>query len=643
MFHPQRLRLAAALLAAAAAGPLQAQSASHKEEERKLIGVLQSSAPLFEKAKACQRLAVIATGDAVPALAALLGDEALAHYARFGLEPIPDPAVDEALRAATAKLKGKLLVGAINSIGARRDAKSLPRLIELLGDADAEVRAAAAAAIGCVGDPEAAKALHAALSSAAEPFRAVIAAACLPCAERLIERGRRDEAVKLYDAVRAAPVAEHLRVAALKGAVVARQAAGLELLAGMLRGDDAAAFLLALGLCREIEGREVTRTLIESLETLAPERRALALGALGDRGDREALPAMLKAAKGGDGDVRLAAIRALQRLGDASAVPVLLDAAAGKDSDAAALALETLEALPGRDVDAALAALFQDGEKRLRPTLIEVAGRRRMASAVPALRRAADEEDAAVRFAALRALGNTIGLTEISFLADRLAQPTSAQETAVVQEALKAAAVRMPDAGALSEQLSLSMARAPAASRPLYLDVFIAVGGPKALDAVAAGVKDGDRTMQEAAVRALSEWTSEEAGPRLLALFKSADGPEERLRNLKGLVHLIRRLGFPKERRLALCQETMQACRSDEERKLAIDAFAAVPAVETLAMLTPHLSTPGIQEETCAAILAIAERIARLRADAARDAVEQVAKTTKRKDLAERAQKLLRQ
>src|SRR5262245_63770557 len=78
-----------------------------KEETQKLIGVLKSEAPIFEKAKACQRLAVVGTKEAIPVLSELLGDEKLAHYARFALEPIPDPSVDDAFREALGKLKGR--------------------------------------------------------------------------------------------------------------------------------------------------------------------------------------------------------------------------------------------------------------------------------------------------------------------------------------------------------------------------------------------------------------------------------------------------------------------------------------------------------------------------------------------------------
>ena len=65
--------------------------------------MLQSDAPHKDKADACRRLGVIGTGQCVPVLAGLLGDEKLAHMARYGLEPIPDASVDEALRAGAVR------------------------------------------------------------------------------------------------------------------------------------------------------------------------------------------------------------------------------------------------------------------------------------------------------------------------------------------------------------------------------------------------------------------------------------------------------------------------------------------------------------------------------------------------------------
>ena len=114
----------------------------------KLVALLRDpGASVYARAKACQRLAVVGDGSAVPAIAPLLADEHLAVYARFALEPLPDPAADDALRAALPKLNGILLVGVINSIGRRRDKKALPMLEKLRYNPDHEVVRAADVAL----------------------------------------------------------------------------------------------------------------------------------------------------------------------------------------------------------------------------------------------------------------------------------------------------------------------------------------------------------------------------------------------------------------------------------------------------------------------------------------------------------------
>ena len=112
-----------------------------------------SGASEFAKAKACQRLAVVGDDSAVPALAALLDDPKLSHYARTGLEPIPGAAADRALREALGRLEGTLLVGVINSISVRRDPEALTALAPMRHGKDADVAAAATAAISRIRRP----------------------------------------------------------------------------------------------------------------------------------------------------------------------------------------------------------------------------------------------------------------------------------------------------------------------------------------------------------------------------------------------------------------------------------------------------------------------------------------------------------
>jgi HEAT repeat protein len=120
----------------------------------KLIALLgDPGASVYAKAKACQRLGAVGDKSAVPALAALLIDPQLGHYARVGLEAFADPSVDEALRAALDKAQGKMLIGVINSIAARKDARAIEPLAKLLRHPDSNVARAVELALACIRSP----------------------------------------------------------------------------------------------------------------------------------------------------------------------------------------------------------------------------------------------------------------------------------------------------------------------------------------------------------------------------------------------------------------------------------------------------------------------------------------------------------
>ena len=113
-----------------------------------LVGILRDAgATEYAKAKACQRLAVVGDATAATALAPLLPDAHLSAYARTALETMPGSSADEVLRAALSRTRGEQLIGVINSIGRRRDAKAIAALGELRYGKDVGVAKAAEAAL----------------------------------------------------------------------------------------------------------------------------------------------------------------------------------------------------------------------------------------------------------------------------------------------------------------------------------------------------------------------------------------------------------------------------------------------------------------------------------------------------------------
>ncbi|MFO0893283.1 MAG: HEAT repeat domain-containing protein [Isosphaeraceae bacterium] len=201
-------------LAFAAAPPTFGQKAqgAGKDDEARLIGVLnKSDASRKAKADACRELGRVGTHEAVAPLAALLDDEELSHMARYGLEPIPDPAVDAAFRQALGKLHGKHLVGVIGSVGVRRDPRAVDALAQKLGDSDPEVAQAAARALGRIGNLEAVAALEKALASAGDANRLSIGEGLLRAADVLRTQGQRKQAGEILEKVREAKLPEYVR------------------------------------------------------------------------------------------------------------------------------------------------------------------------------------------------------------------------------------------------------------------------------------------------------------------------------------------------------------------------------------------------------------------------------------------------
>ena len=228
---------------------------SAQAKQTRLLNALKSPELTAEKAAAFEDLAVFGTREVIPVLAPMLSDEKLAHYARFALEANPDPAVDELFRQSLDQLSGNLLIGVINSIGVRKDAQAIAALTARLTHENVEVAAAAAHALGCIATPEAGEALTAGLASAPAPQRAGIGRGCIVCAENLNKAGSRDKAIAMYDLVRGADVAPVIRLAGLRGAILARGTGGIALLVEQLRSDQPASVDVALRGARTPDGR----------------------------------------------------------------------------------------------------------------------------------------------------------------------------------------------------------------------------------------------------------------------------------------------------------------------------------------------------------------------------------------------------
>ena len=187
--------------------------------EKALLGVLESNAKRAGKQYACRELSIIGTEQSVPVLAGMLANQKNSDMARYALERIPGTAVDDALRGSLRKAQGNAKVGVINSLGQRRYKKAVRPLTRFIGAKNEAVATAAAAAMGRIASPQAAKALAKAKDETTGKVQLVVLDSYLKCADQMVADGKKIEALAIYKALGTAGMPKPIRTAAVTGMI----------------------------------------------------------------------------------------------------------------------------------------------------------------------------------------------------------------------------------------------------------------------------------------------------------------------------------------------------------------------------------------------------------------------------------------
>lgn len=188
-----------------------------------LASMLGGDRPKDVQAFVVRQLQLVGGQEVVPALGALLADEALSDSAAQALLAIRDGATD-AFCAALPKTAGRQRLAVIQSLGTLKAAASIEPLSKLVGDKDHETRLMAIWALANIGDAGSSDLLlKAADAEGYERIRAT--EACLRLAENLLAAGRKKEAARIYSrlsSTRNDPSERHVRAAAERGLATAK-------------------------------------------------------------------------------------------------------------------------------------------------------------------------------------------------------------------------------------------------------------------------------------------------------------------------------------------------------------------------------------------------------------------------------------
>ena len=612
--------------------------------ETRYIAKLKLDAPVAEVERACRILRVIGTKQAIPALAELLADEKLSHFARYALEPMSYPEAGKALRDAVGTASGKTKQGIIHSLGVRKDKQAVNQLVPLLKDTDAEIVRSSACTLGRIGAAEAIRALAGFRASASGKLRSAAWESSLIAAEQLLQAGNRQEAARIYEDLQASKWPKHVQIGAFAGSLQARPELAVSVILEAISGSDAMLRGVSVDNITILKGKGISKQFAAELPKLPHETQVLLIDALATRGDKAVVPEITTAASSSNIYVRAAAVRALTKLGNASSVPVLVRIMTeGKGKVDTQATYGGLRRLAGPGVDQAIIKSMKAAPPAIRAKLITVLSDRRYPGAVGALLTEAASGDAAVRKAAFKALSSLAGPRQAPELIRLLVELQTDAVRPDAERAVTTVLRKIDDESARTDAiLGVYKTTTNTAARSSLIRVLKSLGDPKAYEAVRAALQDRNARVQEAALRSLADWPNERPLETLLKVFRTTGNSTHRVVALRGCVRMVSMASTPMKEKLTVGEELMQSAKTANEKKLVLSCLDDVADAGALTLVEPLLSDREVEAEAEQAMLKIAQSIMKQSPDEAEAAAKRL-QSSQNESIRKEASKLLNQ
>ncbi|MEW5899992.1 MAG: HEAT repeat domain-containing protein, partial [Acidobacteriota bacterium] len=571
---------------------------------QQLAEMLESNATMDFKKFACSQLSLVGTPAEVPRLARLLGDPELGFAARAALERIPGEESLKALRGAAQGLSGLPLVGVINSLGERRDARAIDLLAGYLKPGnDPEIMSAAVQAFGKIGGSESAEVLFTHQPGMPAELLPLFVESLLKCAQGFESAGQSSQAAAIYRQLSASTLPPNLRTDVFSGTLRCAGKRSEDLLIEALRNGDELLQAAAISFLRTSQGKKFASAAASRVASLPDYLIAQFIYALADLRHNEALPEIYLLLLSPNPQVRLAALSGLELLGDASSVERLIGLIEGASDSELSAIRKALAHLPGQDIDARLIAEI-DGKYPLsvRREMIIALSNRDCRRAVPALLQAADAEESEVRREAIKALAALADASIAPALVGMMSDEKSSAERPFLESALISIGRRAKTLDSVIDVVLTELPGSAAEAKEPLLRILGSFGGERAFRAVLGQAEDANPETRNSAIRALSAWPDATPLQDLLTIAGASSDIVPKTLALRGVANLVAKaVGMPGEERAAILDQALGLGDSAETKKLLLSALGMVPSRKALSLAVSYLDQPEIAVEAAIA------------------------------------------
>lgn len=390
-------------------------------------------------------------------------------------------------------------------------------------------------------------------------------------------------------------------------AVFSQDSELIEMILELIQDPDKDMRAIALDQIRtEAKTEAATKRFADQLSKLPPESQQGLLSALADRGDAAAKPAVRELLSAPEQSVRIAAMRALAKLGDASDCEKLVAFLDSAEPERRAATI-SLTQIQGDGVVEEIASQIDGASAAIQVSLIDVLASRRALVAIPNLLQLALADRAAVREAAMSALGQLAGPQHISGLVQGVLKADGRAERANAERSLARVCHRIEDGRSPANALVAAIDELRDQDQIKMLVSLGRVGGPAALARIEKSIGSQDPAEHSMGLSAIANWPDSSVADRLTDLAYNDPHLNHQLTALRALIRVAPLDdGRTNQEKLAMLQQAMQMSHRYVDRNYALQRASAIRIPETLRWVSPFLDDPMYAQQACKTIVELA-------------------------------------
>jgi HEAT repeat protein len=589
---------------------------STKEEkqkcERELILFLQSDATYSSKREVCRHLRIIGSKESVHTLEDMLLDPATTDMARYALEKIPGKSPDHALLRGLKNSSGIIQAGIVSSLGHRKVTEAVPYLEDILNkNTDLSVSLAAAAALGHIKNPSAAKALSLSLSGASKDLKTQVTGSLLKCAEEYLSKGDNGKAQKLYDQILSTDLPLSLHNSAVRGKINAAGQKGDEFILESLKHRQKNIHSY-IEMIPEYFNASNINAVLELAPTLAPSAKVPLISILSLYPEKEVLQFVLDSAKSLILEVRIASLKTLKQIGSSSTVSFLAEHAASSKGPEQQQARNSLWGLKGADVNQAIVSNLKTEENpAIQMEYIKAVEERRIYSGKDVMLNQFNSPASKIQLQAMRSIKIITTPQDIPLLLEYLVNANNKQVREELMQTISFTASHIPDPLDRGEQVTqlLPEVNDPVSRSCLYL-LLGRIGDDSTLPSLRKALGEPEEVIQDAAVRALAMWPTPAAADDVRHIARTSDKREYRILGLRSYIRMVEMEPFRRPEAAVHSLETaLDMAMRTEEKIMILGVLPKFPCEQAKKLARKLLEDPDVKQEARNALQLIKEKL----------------------------------